>query len=462
MFSIRPFLSGRRSGAARPTVPGPRGRWLAGCAAAYYGDRLGFFTRVWQEYGRYVHFRVYRGNHYLLTDPAAVEDVLQKKHANFPKPASFQRALGPLLGDVLVTSEGANWARQRRMLQPAFHRRPLARLSTFMVAAAETFVRACAPNSGQAVDMLDHMLALTLRMAGTVLFGTDVSATAVLLRREFAGAMGYVNRRMNLPTWIPAWLGANGVRTFRRAKDAMDQRVAALVETQQQAPDSPATLLTLLRSARDEATGARMTAEEVNNEVLAILTAGIESTASALTWMWYLLGQHPDIQEDVAAEVRDRLQGRPPAAEDLPHLPLARAIFDETMRLYPPAWVLSRQAAGPDTIQGYAIPGDSIIHLCPFLTHRDPELWEAPEQFRPERFLAPRPAPHSRFRYLPFGAGPRVCIGASFALLAGPLVLATAMQKFRIALVPGQAVIPDTSFTLRPRGGLKMLLQPRP
>jgi cytochrome P450 len=194
---------------------------------------------------------------------------------------------------------------------------------------------------------------------------------------------------------------------------------------------------------------------------MTLLTAGHETTGAALAWTWYLLAMHPQIQEDVADEARGRLQGRSPTADDLPHLPLTRAVFEETMRLYPPAWGVPRQTIADDEINGFAIPNGAIIALPQYLTHRHPDFWPEPEEFQPDRFLGNKADRRPKFAYYPFGAGPRVCIGNMFAMMEATVALASIAQHFRIELVPGQTVLPDPTFTLRPKGAVNVTMSTR-
>ena len=237
--------------------------------------------------------------------------------------------------------------------------------------------------------------------------------------------------------------------------------VLGLIAARRQAASRPDDLLSLLLAAQDEETGVGMTDEQVKDEALTLLTAGHETVGAALSWTWYLLGQHPQVQEDLYDEVRGKLGGRSPTLDDLPDLPLTRAVFEEALRLYPPAWGQPREAIQPDEINGFPIPAKAIVTVSQWITHRHPDFWDEPEQFKPERFLPGQAASRHKFAYFPFGGGPRVCIGNTFALMEGPLVLATIVQRFRVELVPGQTVVPDPTFTLRPKYGVKVLLWPR-
>jgi cytochrome P450 len=236
--------------------------------------------------------------------------------------------------------------------------------------------------------------------------------------------------------------------------------VLELIAARRRAGSQPADLLSLLLAPQDDESGARMTDRQLKDETLTLLTARSETVGAALSWTWYLLGQHPQVQKDLHDEVSGKLQGRGPTLDDLPGLPLTKAVFEEALRLYPPAWGQPRESIQPDEINGFPIPAKAIITLNQYVAHRHPDFWDEPEMFRPERFLPGQAERRSKFAYFPFGGGPRVCIGNTFAMLEGPVIVAAVSQRFRVELVPGQAVVPDPTFTLRPRDGVKVRLRP--
>jgi cytochrome P450 len=426
-------------------------------------DPLGLYTRANRDFGHYVRIRAFPGIYvYLLTHPEAVEHVLQKNHKNYRKPDFFNRTVGRLTGNGILTSEGDFWLRQRRLMQPAFHRQPLASLAPLMITAAECFIQEQeATGPGKPIDILEAMMKLALRIAGTTLFSTDVAAEADDIGRAYRVAFEYVSRGMNSPPLIPAWLPTPRNLAFARAKRLLDRVVLGVIAARRKAASGPDDLLSLLLAAQDDETGTGMTDQQVKDEVLTLLTAGHETAGAALAWTWYLLGQNPQVQNHLYEEVHGRLGGRSPTLEDLPALPLAKAVFEEALRLYPPAWGQPRETIGPDQIHGFAIPAKAIITLCQYVTHRHPDFWDDPDKFKPERFLAGHADERHKFSYFPFGGGPRVCIGNTFAMLEGPLVLATVAQRFRVELVPGQTIVPDPTFTLRPKHGVRVWLRPR-
>jgi cytochrome P450 len=346
-------------------------------------------------------------------------------------------------------------------MQPAFHRQLLAKLATLMAAAAESFVREQqAAGPGQVIDILDAMMKVALRIAGSTLFSTDITGEADEIGRAFRTAFAFVSRRMNSPPLIPTWFPTPRNLAFARARRLLDRVVLELIAARRRSASRPDDLLSLLLAAQDEESGVGMTDRQLKDEALTLLTAGHETMGAALSWTWYLLGQHPQVQKDLHDEVSGKLRGCSPTLDDLPDLPLTKAVFEEALRLYPPAWGQPRESIRPDEINGFPIPARAIITLNQYVTHRHPDFWDEPETFKPELFLPGQAERRYRFAYFPFGGGPRVCIGNTFAQLEGPLVVAAVIQQFQVELVPGQTVVPDPTFTLRPKDGVKVRLRP--
>jgi cytochrome P450 len=444
----------------RPHV-GPHGHWLWGCLRQFQRDPLSLYTEANREFGHYVRIRAFPGIYvYPLTHPEAVEHVLQKHHKNYRKPDYFNKTVGLLTGNGIFTSEGDIWLRQRRLIQTAFQRQQLAKLVPHIIAAAESFNQEQCIRLGQPFDILDKMMKLALRIVGTTLFGTDITAEADDIGKAYRGGFEYVSHRMNSPPLIPVWLPTPRNLAFAKAKRRLDRVVLDLIAARRKETTRKDDLLSLLLAAQDEETGVGMTDDQLKDEALTLLTAGHETVGAALSWTWYLLSQNSEVQEDLYDEVHGRLQGRNPTLEDLGELPLVRAVFEESMRLYPPAWGQPREALAEDEINGFSIPAKGTVTVNQWVTHRHPDFWDEPEKFRPERFLPGHPERH-KFAYFPFGGGPRVCIGNTFAMLEGPLVLATIIRKFRVELVPGHLVVPDPTFTLRPKYGVQVCLSAR-
>jgi cytochrome P450 len=425
------------------------------------GNPLDFYTRLQREFGDYVRIRVVAGIHcYLLTHPDAVETVLHKNHRNYRKPDRFYRSVGLLVGNGLFTNEGDAWQRQRQRAQPAFHRQSIAQLSPVMVDGAEAFNAEQQLQDGQPFDMTRAMTRLGMRIASTTLFSADISGDADKVGRAYRIAFAHISRRLNSMQIVPDWFPNASNRSFARAKRLLDEMVMGLIAKRRASREKPSDLLTMLMEGQDQQTGEKMSDRQLMDEVLTLLTAGHENIGAALAWTWYLIASHPGTQRDLHAELDAQLGNRVPTIDDLPALPLLNAVFAESLRFYPPGWGELRESIGEDTIGGYTIPPKAMIILCQWVTHRHPDFWTDPDRFDPTRFLQPDPDRH-RFAYFPFGGGPRICIGLQFALIEGPLVLATILQKFRAEMVAGQQIEPDATFTLLPKYGLKMILTAR-
>jgi cytochrome P450 len=447
---------------ARRAWPTVRGHWLTGCLRGIQKDPLGFYRRAWQACGDYVRIRVLPGIPiYLLTDPAAVEHVLAKNHKNYRKPDVFNKPMRLLTGNGILTSEGDFWLRQRRLSQPAFLRNRFGQFGGHVRAGVDSLLgeweRA---EDGRTIDVLPEMLRLGLRIASTSLFSTDISADADAIGRAYRIAFGYVSLKMNSPLTLPLWVPTRRNREFRRSKALLDRVIVQMIETRRRSKEQPGDVLDMLLAARDEQSGG-MSDQALKDEVITLLTAGHETAGAALSWAWHLLAEHPEVQQALHDEAAKRLSGRTPTVDDLPHLPLATAVFEETLRLYPPAWGMPRQAIGADDVNGYPIPAKAFVTLSQWVTHRHPAFWCEPERFLPERFLPGAQQDRPKFAYFPFGGGPRICIGNHFAMIEGPLVLAALAQRFHFRPAPGHAVTLDPTFTLRPGTGVHLVVRKR-
>jgi len=424
------------------------------------GDPLGLYESAWKQYGDIVRLRALPGVYFfLLVHPEAVEHVLGKNHKNYRKPDSFNQPASLLAGKGLLTDEGPSWLSQRRLVQPAFSRQRLAALDGPVVRATAAMIEQWRQaGDGQVLDILPEMTRLSLAIASTTLFSTDISNEADEIGKAYREAFAYVSYRMNHPFSPPNWLPIPRNRRFAHAKTVIDRVVLDLIARRRRNGEVHDDLLAMLMAAQDEETHGGMTDQQVRDEALTLLTAGHETVGAALSWTWYLLSKHAQVQRSLHDEVVGVLGGRHPTTSDLWNLPLCRAVFEEAMRLYPPAWGMPRESIEADEIMGYHIPPKAAIVLGQFLTHRHPEFWEAPDQFRPERFLGDASATRPRYAYFPFGGGPRVCIGSQFAMIEAQLVLATVIQGFEMDLVADHPVLPDPTFTLRPKHGVKVML----
>ena len=448
--------------AKRP--PGPRSLSPLSSASALQRDPMHFALEMWHRYGDVVHFRFLFWPAYALYHPDHVRQVLQENHRNYNKNFPNMKAARELFGNGLFTNDGESWLRQRRLMQPSFQHQRLTGFGRLMseatVAMLERWQRT-APSDAP-LDIQLEMMRLTLRIAGLALFSLDLSNEVDLVGRTFTTLGPLISKYATLP-FPPLWVPTPRNRRLLAGLGTLNTVVYAIIEERrkQSAVTHAADLLGMLLSAQDEETGLGMSDQQLRDEVLTLLLAGHETTATALTWTWYLLSQHPEVERRLHAELDTVLAGQLPTVEDLDALPYTRMVIQEALRLYPPAFGLTRFAVTEDEMGGYPIAANSVLFVSAYCTHRHPGFWEEPEVFDPERFTPERSAARPRFAYFPFGGGPRQCIGNAFALMEAQLVLAAVAQRYSLRLVPGHPVVPQVLPTLRPRYGLPMTLHPR-
>jgi cytochrome P450 len=437
-------------------APGPRGGLFFGSLFEAQRDPLDFFQRMIGEHGDYVGVRFGPFRYLIVNDPDSVRHVLVDNHRNYKKSRNYQ-GLKLVLGEGLVTSEGDFWRRQRRLAQPAFHKERLAGFARTMVSdTAAMLERWRAVTAGGRFDVHQEMMRLTLRIVTRTLFSTDSEADADAVGRAMTVAIDHVNEYADAIIRIPPWIPTPKNLRFRRARRTLDALVLRIIDERRKATEKPNDLLSMLMSAQDEETREQMTDRQLRDEVMTLVAAGHETTANALTWAFYLLSQHPHVAERLRSEVESVLGGRRPSIEDLPRLTYTRAVLEETMRLYPPAWVIEREATADDTLGGYRVRRGSVVAMSPFTIHRNPRYWDNPNEFDPDRFSAARATARPKYAYLPFGGGPRLCIGNAFAMMEAQIILAMVASEWSLALAPGFTVELDPSVTLRPRSGLFM------
>ena len=422
---------------------------------------IAVFVDVARSFGDVAYLKIGPRRGYLVTHPDHIRHVLQDNARNYHKSPLYDK-LRVSLGNGLLTSEDGYWLRQRRMAQPAFHRQRIEALASVMAEAANETAARWEPIAarGEPIDISDEMMRLTQAIVLRTLLGADLGPFAGELDRAWA----IVNQHIGTNFWslglLERWPTPKN-RRFRRALDVLDRAVFHIINERRRAGCESNDLLSMLLFARDEETGQAMTDRQLRDEVMTILLAGHETTSLALAWTWYLLSQHPDAQRRLENELDSVLGGRLPAYNDLGSLPYTRMVIEEALRLYPPAWGFSRQAIGSDEIGGFHLPRGWLVFLIPFVMHRHRAYWQEPESFDPERFAPERSSARPKFVYLPFGAGPRQCIGNQFAMIEAQLALATLAQGYRLALVPGHLVEPWPLITLRPRHGVKMMVESR-
>jgi cytochrome P450 len=416
----------------------------------------------WRRYGDVVRFPLLAGRpRYLLAHPDHVRRVLQERHENYPKPPTTNVRMRALVGESILTSQGDAWRRRRRLEQPAFHPERIAALGAMMVdlTAAMLDRWSLEAAGGRVLDVAKEMRTLTLSIVSKAMFSVDLGSQAEAIGQAIGVAHEHTNRWLRSHLALPQRLPLPSRRRYRRARRALDDLVDhILVERSAERGRANDLVSMLLTGGAGGSTG--MSEQEVHDEIFGMLFVGHDTTANALTWTCYLLSEHPLVSQRLRAEVADVLAGRPPLLQDLPRLPYLQMVLDEALRLYPPAWGLSRFPRQDDEIGGYTIPAGSTVLLIPYITHRHPAFWDDPVAFDPERFSPERATARPHYAYFPFGGGPRSCLGSSFALAEARLVLAMVSQRFDLQLAPGHTVDLQPLVTLRPRGGLPMTLTP--
>ncbi len=442
-----------------PPGPPPRTKGLLSSIRYYsnfIADPFAFIRARFDQYGDIYCAPNPDGALYVLRHPDHVREVLLTRADDFSKTHSAFDSLTQVLGDALLTSDGENWKRQRRMVQPAFTRKRLGGYGEIMVSESEK-IRDRWQHNGE-VDMGREMVDLTLNIVCRTLFSyqpdnkTDQVAKAMKL---FNGAMGAPNI---LPAWLPT---PNRVRV-NRAIALLDNIIYDIIEQRRAAPEAtsqPNDLLQMLATAVDsEGGGDQLSARVIGDQLQTLFSAGHETTSHALTWTWYLLAQNPDVEQKLHQELDQVLAGKTPGFDDLPALPYTEQVIKEAMRLYPPAYVLARRARCDTEVGGYKVPAGSELVIWIYMTHHDARWYPEPEAFQPERFEPDAVAQRPKLAYLPLGGGPRSCIGAEFAMLEARLILATLAQAFRPGLVSRQPVVGKPRITLAPKTRVKMVL----
>jgi cytochrome P450 len=439
--------------------PGPKGKLLGGNFTAFRRDSLAYLQRSSQEHGDIVYFRFGPQDVFFFNHPDYIKDVLVTHHQSFMKGRALQRAKR-LLGEGLLTSEGDFHRRQRRLAQPAFHRARIASYGSVMTAYADRTTSNW--QDGATLDISQEMMRLTLAIVGKTLFDADVESeadeigtalTSVMELFDFL-LMPFSELLEKLPLPLPH------VRRFQKAKERLDSTIYRIIEERRRSVEDRGDLLSMLLSARDEeGDGGQMSDLQVRDEVMTLFLAGHETTANALTWTWYLLSQHPEVEAKLHEELDAVHDGRKPTVEDVPSLRYTEMVLAESMRLYPPAWAIGRLALHDYEIGGYTIPAKSLVLLSPYVTQRDARYYLEPTRFDPERWTPQAREARPQFAYFPFGGGPRRCIGEGFAWMEGILLIAMIARNWRMRLVHNHRVETMPVITLRPKYGMRMTLE---
>ncbi|HKQ86402.1 MAG TPA: cytochrome P450 [Candidatus Acidoferrales bacterium] len=439
--------------------PGPKGHFLLGNLAAVSRDWLGFYSRCAKHYGDVVQLRYLHVPICLLMHPRDIEYVLVTNPGNFTKSADY-RALARVLGNGLLTNEGKSWQSQRALIQPAFRRENILSYAPLMTRAAARLLASWTVNESRNVH--EDMMAVTLDIVAQCLFGTEVTGVAErvgkaaqILTDRFIADAGLA---LLLPFDLPDFLAP----ARRHAISELNKIINSIIRERRASKQPRGDLLGTLLEVRDSE-GRAMSDAQLRDEVMTLFLAGHETTALALSWTCFLLANNPEVEAKLVEELRAVLGEREPTVEDLPRLRYTEMILKESMRLYPAVWGVGRRAIADCEIGGYRVAAGTNIFIFQALTQRDPRFFSNPDEFDPERWREDpvRSGKIPRFAYFPFGGGPRVCVGASFAMLEATLLLAMIQQKFHLDLVPGHPVEPLPSVTLRPKHGIRVTVHRR-
>lgn len=440
-------------------VPGPTGHLLIGSMLEFAPNPADFLLYTAIEYGDIVQFSVLGRRYYLIIRPEYVQEVLVTQSDKFRKSRQDVDILGKFLGRGILLTEGDYHRRQRKLVQPAFHTARIQAYADMMVATTRRMMAQWGDGSVQPVDML--MRQLTMEVIAKSLFDVDMSDQAGVLGEAIETLQHVAGIDFLVQNTIPDWLPLERNRRRAAARAVLDSVIRQTINERRAANEDKGDLLSMLLLSEDE-TGTRMTDDEVRDEAVTLFSAGHETTSNALAWIWYLLSQHPDIEARLHHEVDTVLDGRTATFSDLPDLRYTTKVIKEALRLYPPAWTLNgREALEDVVIDDYLIPKGCNVFISPYAVQRHPGYFEDPRRFDPERFSPEREKRIPRYAYFPFGGGPRVCIGNSFAMMEMQLIVATMAQQISLSLMPDQVVVADMMVTMGPKYGLRMCVQTR-
>jgi cytochrome P450 len=445
----------------RAVAPGPRASLLMGNLKEYMRDPIAMLMRVRREYGDVVRNPLGPYLTHFIAHPDDVRYVLQTNHGNYVR-GRFYDNFKPFFGDGLLTTDGGAWLSHRRLVQPLFPRQQVRTSSDEITASVRTMLDRWQSHSesGQDFDVVPEMMWLTLSVLGKMIFGVDVAGFADVIAPAVHYGVGAMMPQGNINDFVPRWLPTPHNRRVESARRTL-AGVMQWVRTQREDGAPHGTDLTSLLLTTPNGHTTPLTEKQVEDEMMTIFLAGHETTGSGLAWALYMLATRPDVLEKLEFELSAVVGDDPPTAEDLPDLPYLCMFIDECLRVYPPIWGFTRDAAGDDEIGGYRIPKGSSIFVSPYVTHRHPQFWDDPETFAPERFTPEQTAARPRYAYFPFGGGQRQCIGIHMAKLQMQIAVAMIVQRYRLALLPGHPIERGANVSLRPVHGIRMTIERR-
>src|SRR5258706_8918393 len=438
--------------------PGPKGFLALSKFRSDSEERLRVLLDASRTYGDIVRLQLFPGvNIYLLNNPDYIHYVLVGHPEQFHKGPAFKKNTKEFIGEGLLTSEDDFHRKQRGLVQPAFHHARISNYANTMVSYTQEMLNTWM--DGETRNIAEDMMGLTLDIVAKTLFDADVSDETQEIGEAITAGIKFVNKRIGAPVRLPAWLPTDSNRKQREMTAYMNNTIMRFIDERRSSGDDKGDLLSMLLLAVDETDGGQMTNGQAKDEAMTLFIAGHETTSNALSWIFYLLSQNPDIEAKLHEELDRVLAGHAPTAADLKQLPYTEMVIKESMRIYPPAWLLTRQAQEDIQIGGYDIPKGTLIMMSPYVMHRDEHYFAEPDRFLPDRWANDFEKGIPRYAYFPFGGGPRVCIGQGFAMMEAQLILATTAQRYHLSLAPDQKVEMQPLITLRPRNGLHMTIK---
>ncbi len=421
-------------------------------------DPLNYLTDLTNTHGDIVEIDVAGFKAFVLAEPAAIEHVLVSNFRNYSKETPQFETFKFVAGDGLLNSDGDLWRRQRRIMQPAFHRKKLALLLDAMIRWTAKRAEQWAQKSGQVLLIEDEMMTLSLEILCETLFGVELKAKSEALVHTVNRTLDYVMFRARMPFDAIDSVPLKIVRDYKASMIEVDNFVDALITARRTSDHDYGDLLQLLIDATDE-DGNPLSRDIIRDEIVTMIVAGYETVATGLTWTWYLLNNNRAVVEQARREIARVLDGRELSMETLRQLTYTQAIYTEGLRLYPPAWVISRKALGEDEIAGFYVPAGSPVIISPYAMHHNPRYWFGAERFTPERWLPEWANKRHKWQYIPFGAGPRLCIGARFAEMEAAVILATLLPKFDVEYAGEKEPGMDALVTIRPKNHMPMRIK---
>lgn len=436
--------------------PGPQGRPVIGHLPEINHDPIGFFSDCARQYGNIFRWNFGPFPAYAVNHPSLIETILVTQVHQFAKSSVYRRGLR-ILGNGLLNSEGTFWQRQRRLVQPAFHRERIASYSTLMIDYTQRLLEQW--QDGEVRDIHSEMMNLALAIVAKALLDVDVAEEKESIHAVLDVVI-HVNDQLMNQYLIPNWLPTPSNLRYQDAIRQLDSIIYHMIAERRSTHEDRGDLLSLLLQIRDE-DGSQMSDQQVRDEAATLLLAGHETTANALTWLWFLLNQHPQVEARLHEELQTVLEGRAPTLQDISRLQYTERVVLEALRLYPPVWGMSRVAIAACELEGYLIPPGSTVFMSQWLMHHDARYFNQPMEFNPDRWKDNFQKRLPPCTYFPFGAGPRICIGKAFAMMEAVLIVATIASQFRLCLSSNEPVVLEPSLTLRPKNGMRMILKRR-